>query len=350
MSLQILCLRSQSNLLYQLSTINYQLLMTVPLGNPLSVAPMMDYTDRHFRYFLRQMTRRTLLYTEMITTAAIIHGDRAKLLDFFPVEKPLVLQLGGDNPEQLAECAKIGQDWGYDEINLNVGCPSDRVQNGHFGACLMARPVQVGSCIQAMQKAVSIPVSVKHRIGIDDQDKYEDLKEFVQIVAEFGCQRFTVHARKAWLKGLSPKENRTIPPLRYEDVYRLKTDFPQLFVEINGGIRAIAEIQSHLQQVDAVMIGRVAYENPYFLATVDRDIYGEKIEPLTRAEIVRKMLPYIDEWTSKGLKLHPISRHLLTLFNGQPGTKAWKRHISENAHLSNADSKIIKKALQKVSM
>jgi len=323
--------------------------MTVPWGNPLSVAPMMDYTDRHFRYFLRQMTRRTLLYTEMITTAAIIHGDRGKLLDFSPVEKPLVLQLGGDNPEQLAECAKIGQDWGYDEINLNVGCPSDRVQNGHFGACLMARPVQVGSCIKTMQQAVSIPVTVKHRIGIDDQDKYEDLKEFVQIVAEFGCQRFTVHARKAWLNGLSPKENRTIPPLRYEDVYRLKTDFPQLFIEINGGIRAIAEIQSHLQQVDAVMIGRVAYENPYFLATVDRDIYGEKIEPLTRAEIIQKMLPYIDEWTRKELKLNAVSRHLLTLFNGQPGTKAWKRHISENAHLLNADSKIIKKALQKVS-
>ena len=348
MSLQLVFLRSQRNLLYQLS-INYQLLMTVPLGNPLSVAPMMDYTDRHFRYFLRQMTRRTLLYTEMITTAAIIHGDRAKLLDFSPVEKPLVLQLGGDNPEQLAECAKIGQDWGYDEINLNVGCPSDRVQNGHFGACLMARPAQVGNCLKAMQQAVSVPVTVKHRIGIDDQDKYEDLKEFVQIVAEFGCQRFTVHARKAWLKGLSPKENRTIPPLRYEDVYRLKTDFPQLFIEINGGIRAIAEIQSHLQQVDAVMIGRVAYENPYFLATVDRDIYGEEIQPLTRTEIVRKMLPYIDEWTSKGLKLHAVSRHLLTLFNGQPGTKAWKRHISENANLLSADSNIIKKALQKVA-
>ena len=318
-------------------------------ANPLSVAPMMDYTDRHFRYFLRQMTRRTLLYTEMITTAAIIHGDRAKLLDFSPVEKPLVLQLGGDNPEQLAECAKIGQDWGYDEINLNVGCPSDRVQNGHFGACLMARPAHVGKCISTMQKAISIPVSVKHRIGIDEQDKYEDLKEFVQIVAEAGCQRFTVHARKAWLQGLSPKENRTIPPLRYEDVYRLKTDFPQLLIEINGGIRQITEIQSHLQQVDAAMIGRVAYENPYFLATVDRDIYGENILPLTRSQIIQKMLPYIDQWTSQGLKLHAISRHLLTLFNGQPGTKAWKRHISENAHLLNANSTIIKKALQKVS-
>ncbi len=310
---------------------------------------MMDYTDRHFRYFLRQMTSRTLLYTEMITTAAIIHGDRAKLLDFSLVEKPLVLQLGGDNPEQLAECAKIGEDWGYDEINLNVGCPSDRVQNGHFGACLMARPGDVGNCIQAMQKAVSIPVSVKHRIGIDDQDKYEDLTNFVRIVAEAGCQRFTVHARKAWLKGLSPKENRTIPPLRYQDVYRLKTDFPELFIEINGGIREISEIQTHLQLVDAVMIGRIAYENPYFLATVDRDIYGENISPLTRSEIIQKMLPYIDEWTTKGLKLHAISRHLLTLFNGQSGTKAWKRHISENAHLLNADSKIIKKALQKVS-
>lgn len=319
------------------------------MNNFLSVAPMMDYTDRHFRYFLRQITSRTLLYTEMITTAAIIHGDRAKLLDFSLVEKPLVLQLGGDNPENLAECAKIGEDWGYDEINLNVGCPSDRVQNGHFGACLMARPADVGNCIKAMQKAVSIPISVKHRIGIDDKDKYEDLTNFVRIVAEAGCQRFMVHARKAWLKGLSPKENRTIPPLRYQDVYRLKTDFPELFIEINGGIREISEIQTHLQSVDAVMIGRIAYENPYFLATVDRDIYGENISPLTRSEIIQKMLPYIDEWTTKGLKLHAISRHLLTLFNGQSGTKAWKRHISENAHVLNADSRIIKKALQKVS-
>ncbi len=318
------------------------------LGNPLSVAPMMDYTDRHFRYFLRQMTRRTLLYTEMITTMAIIHGDRHKLLDFSPEESPLVLQLGGDNPSQLAECAKIAEDWGYDEVNLNVGCPSDRVQNGHFGACLMARPQQVADCIAAMQKAVSIPVTVKHRIGIDEQDKYEDLAEFVRIVSEGGCQRFTVHARKAWLKGLSPKENRTIPPLRYEDVYRLKADFPHLFIEINGGITTLEQIQTQYPYVDAVMIGRVAYENPYLLATVDRDIYGEAVTPLPRQEIIEKMLPYIEKWTQQGLKLHAISRHLLTLFTGQPGTKAWKRYISENAHLENSGSRTIEKALEKI--
>ncbi|MEB3312428.1 MAG: tRNA dihydrouridine(20/20a) synthase DusA [Snowella sp.] len=318
------------------------------LGNPLSVAPMMDYTDRHFRYFLRQITRRTLLYTEMITTMAIIHGDRRKLLDFSPEEKPLVLQLGGDNPSQLAECAKIAEDWGYDEVNLNVGCPSDRVQNGHFGACLMARPQQVADCIAAMQQAVSIPVTVKHRIGIDDQDQYEDLAKFVRIVSEGGCQRFTVHARKAWLKGLSPKENRTIPPLRYADVYRLKADFPHLFIEINGGITTLEQIQQHYAHVDAVMIGRIAYENPYLLATVDRDIYGEAVTPLTRQQIIEKMLPYIEQWTEKGLKLHAISRHLLTLFTGQPGTKAWKRYISENACLENAGSQTIENALKKV--
>jgi tRNA-dihydrouridine synthase A len=319
------------------------------MGNLLSVAPMMDYTDRHFRYFLRQITRRPLLYTEMIAAMAIKHGDRYKLLGFSHLEKPLSLQLGGDDSVLLAECARIGEDFGYDEINLNVGCPSSRVSEGNFGACLMARPAAVGQAIAAMQKAVSIPVTVKHRIGIDDRDSYEDLAHFVRIVAGAGCQRFTVHARKAWLRGLSPKENRTVPPLRYEDVYRLKQDFPDLFIEINGGIVTLDQVRSHLHQVDAVMIGRAAYENPYLLATVDRDFYGDPVTPPTRREAIEKMIPYIDEWVSKGYKLHTISKHLLQLFAGQPGTKAWKRYISENSHRSNADSSVIRQALHQVN-
>ena len=316
--------------------------------NPLSVAPMMDRTDRHFRYLMRKITRYTLLYTEMITTQAIVHGDRGKLLDFSPEEKPLVLQLGGDNPQELAECAQIAQDWGYDEVNLNIGCPSPRVQNGNFGACLMTQPNLVAKAVTKMQQAVSIPVTVKHRIGVDDRDRYEDMAEFVRIVAEAGCQRFSVHARKAWLQGLSPKENRNVPPLRYEDVYRLKQDFPSLLIEINGGITTLEQIKHHLNYVDGVMIGRAAYDNPYLFATVDRDIYNQETEPPTRHQIVEAMFPYIDYWVGKGVKLHSISRHMLQLFAGQPGTKAWKRHISENAHLDSADSLVISSALTKI--
>ena len=318
-------------------------------GYPLSIAPMMERTDRHFRYFMRQITRYTLLYTEMITTAAIHYGDRSKLLDFSPEEKPLSLQLGGDNPQELAECTIIAEDLGYDEVNLNVGCPSNRVQSGNFGACLMAQPKLVADCVKAMQKRVHIPVTVKHRIGIDECDRYEDLANFVRIVSEAGCQRFIVHARKAWLRGLSPKENRTLPPLRYEDVYRLKEQFPQLFIEINGGIITLEKIKQHLQFVDGVMIGRAAYDNPYLFATVDRDIYGKTITPLTRHEVIARMFPYIDYWSNNGLKLHSISRHLLAIFGGVPGTRAWKRHISENAHLPGADVKVIKEALTKIS-
>lgn len=318
--------------------------------NPLSIAPMMDRTDRHFRYFMRQITQYTLLYTEMITTAAIIHGDRPKLLDFSLEEKPLSLQLGGDEPEILAECAKIGEDWGYDEINLNVGCPSARVQSGNFGACLMAQPELVAKAVERMQKRVSIPVTVKHRTGIDNQDSYEDLANFVKIVSEAGCQRFTVHARKAWLQGLSPKENRTIPPLRYEDVYRLKQDLPQLLIEINGGITTLKQIKGHLQQVDAVMIGRAAYDNPYLFATVDQEIYGKDVTPLTRHEIIELMFPYIDAWVSQGGRLHSIMRHLLEIFTGQAGTKAWKRYISENGHQTGAGVEVVQKALSLVPL
>lgn len=311
----------------------------------LSVAPMMDHTDRHFRYLMRQITRRTLLYTEMITTQAIIYGDRHKLLDFSPAEHPVSLQLGGDNPKDLANCAKVGEDWGYDEINLNVGCPSPRVQQGNFGACLMTQPELVADCVAAMRDAVNIPVTVKHRIGVDEQDSYEDLCRFIEIVSAAGCDRFSVHARKAWLQGLSPKENRTVPPLRYEDVYRLKREFPHLWIEINGGITELTEIKHHLEKVDAVMVGRVAYENPYVLATVDRDIYGENVEPKTRHEIVQSMLVYIDESHKNGVKLHSISRHMLTLFLGQTGTKAWKRFITEEGRGESVGREIIEQAL-----
>ncbi|MGK7933963.1 MAG: tRNA dihydrouridine(20/20a) synthase DusA [Microcystaceae cyanobacterium] len=317
---------------------------------PLSIAPMMDRTDRHFRYFMRQLTKHTLLYTEMVTTAAIIHGDRSKLLDFSPVEKPLSLQLGGDEPQTLAECAIIGEEWGYDEINLNVGCPSQRVQSGNFGACLMAQPQLVAKAVEKMRSCVRIPVTVKHRIGIDNQDSYEDLANFVQIVSEAGCQRFTVHARKAWLQGLSPKENRTIPPLRYEDVYRLKKDFPQLFIEINGGITHLEQVKQHLTQVDAVMIGRAAYDTPYIFATVDQEIFGHSVTPPTRHEVIEKMLPYIDAWVTQGGRLHNIMRHLLEIFAGQAGTKAWKRYISENGHQGGAGVEVVEQALSLVPL
>ena len=316
---------------------------------PLSIAPMMDRTDRHYRYFMRQITRRTLLYTEMIVSQAILHGDRHKLLDFSAEEKPLVLQIGGDNPSLLAECAKIGEDWGYDAINLNVGCPSPRVQSGNFGACLMTQPELVAEAVAKMQQSVSIPVTVKHRIGVDECDRYEDMVNFVRIVSEAGCNNFSVHARKAWLQGLSPKENRDVPPLRYQDVYRLKQDFPHLFIEINGGIKTIDRAKTHLESVDAVMIGRVAYDRPYIFATVDRDIFGEDVTPKSRPEIVEAMLPYIDYWTNKGVRLNSITRHMLQLFAEQPGTKAWKRHITENACKSGADSLVVSAALERVS-
>ena len=319
------------------------------LNNCLSIAPMMDRTDRHYRYLMRQITRRTLLYTEMITTQAIMYGDRHKLLDFSSIEKPLVLQLGGDNPSILAECAKIARDWGYDAVNLNVGCPSDRVQSGNFGACLMAQPELVAAAVAAMQKVVDIPVTVKHRIGIDHRDRYEDMYNFVRIVSEAGCRHFSVHARKAWLQGLSPKENRTVPPLRYEDVYRLRQDFPHLFIEINGGILTLEQVRHHLHWVDGVMIGRAAYDRPYIFATVDRDIYGATTAIPTRHQIVEAMLPYIDYWVQNGVRLNSISRHMLQLFAGQAGTKAWKRYISQHAYLPTANAATISTALTQVA-
>jgi len=315
---------------------------------PLSIAPMMDRTDRHYRYFMRQITRRTLLYTEMITSAAIKHGDKDYLLGFSPEENPIALQVGGDNPQDLAECAKLAEAIGYDEINLNVGCPSDRVQSGSFGACLMKTPDRVAKCIEAMVGATNIPVSVKHRIGVDDLDRYEDMQNFVRILAESGCQRFSVHARKAWLQGLSPKDNREVPPLRYPDVHRLKKEFPHLFIEINGGFITLEQVHEQLQHVDAVMIGRAAYDNPYLFATSDREFFGDQAPIRSRVEVAEAMIDYIDEWTSKGVRLNKITRHMLQLFHGQAGSRLWKRIITEKSCIIGAGSEVVREAISAV--
>ncbi len=316
---------------------------------PLSIAPMMDRTDRHYRYFMRQITRRTLLYTEMVTSMAIKHGNREKLLGFTPDENPLVLQVGGDHPQQLADCARIAADFGYCEINLNVGCPSDRVQSGNFGACLMAQPEQVADCVAAMIAASPLPVSVKHRIGIDHRDRYEDMAHFVTVVSQTGCRRFSVHARKAWLQGLSPKDNRTVPPLRYADVHRLKRDFAHLSIEINGGITTLEQAKTQLSLVDAVMIGRAAYDHPFIFAQADQLIFGETQPPLSRQQVVQKMLPYIDYWTGRGLKLHSITRHMLHLFHGQPGSRLWKRTITDRSCKPGAGAEVVADALDLVN-
>jgi tRNA-dihydrouridine synthase A len=318
-------------------------------ANPLSIAPMMDRTDRHCRYFLRQITKHTLLYTEMVTSMAILNGDKPKLLGFDKSEHPISLQVGGDNPQDLAKCAQIAAEFGYDEINLNVGCPSSRVQNGNFGACLMLQPERVAECIGEMRAATKLPVTVKQRIGVDEVDSYEDLINFVSIVSQAGCNRFTIHARKAWLQGLSPKENREVPPLRYDDVHRLKRDFPQLWIEINGGFLNLEQTQAQYQFVDAVMIGRAAYDNPYILALADREIYGDDTPPLSRQEIATNMLPYIDEWMSKGWKLNSITRHMLQLFHGQPGSRIWRRLITEQSVLSGAGVGVITAALAQMA-
>jgi len=294
--------------------------------NPrISVAPMMDWTTKDYRYFARLFNPNVVLYTEMVTTGAIIHGDAPRHLNFNQQEHPIVLQLGGSDPKDLATCSKMAQDWGYDEINLNVGCPSDRVQNNKIGACLMAEPELVAECIATMQNAVQIPVHVKHRIGIDDMQSYEEMLNFVDTVAKTGCTHFVVHARIALLKGLSPKENREVPPLRYEDVYRLKQDRPHLFIEINGGIKTAAETKQHLQHVDGVMIGREAYHNPYLLAEL-----GElwNLEMPDRFEIMQQMLPYIEQRLAEGAPLSIITRHILGLFQNLPGARKWRQALS----------------------
>ena len=315
---------------------------------PLSIAPMMDRTDRHYRYFMRQITSHTLLYTEMVTSMAICHGNLEKLIGFDEAELPLILQVGGDDPQSLARCAQIAAEFGYSGINLNVGCPSDRVKSGNFGACLMAQPERVAECIAAMMGASSLPVSVKHRIGIDEMDRYEDMAHFVDVVSATGCDRFSVHARKAWLQGLSPKDNRTVPPLRYGDVHRLKQDFPHLHIEINGGFKTLAQAQTQLNYVDAVMIGRAAYDTPFMFSTADQDFFNQSASLPTRAQVVQAMVPYIDKWTSQGVRLHSVTRHMLHLFHAQPGSRIWKRSLTERSGHPNAGSAVVLQALAQV--
>lgn len=300
------------------------------------VAPMMDWTDRHCRYFLRLISKRALLYTEMVTTGAILFGDKDRHLAFDSAEHPVALQLGGADPSDLAECARIGESYGYDEINLNVGCPSDRVQNGRFGACLMGEPDLVAACVAAMANAVQIPVTVKCRIGIDDRDSYEDLRGFVDRVADGGCRTFIVHARKAVLAGLSPKQNRDIPPLRYDYVYRLKAERPDLEIILNGGVPDLDAAAQHLEHVDGVMFGRAAYQNPYMLAGVDNELFGDARTPPTRFEVLEGLTPYVRGRRAGGVPLQHMARHVLGLFQGQPGARAWRRYLSENAYRRGA--------------
>ncbi|RSD30419.1 tRNA dihydrouridine(20/20a) synthase DusA [Vibrio pectenicida] len=317
-------------------------------ANRFSIAPMLDWTDRHCRYFHRLLTGESLLYTEMITTGAIIHG-KGDFLAHNQEEHPLALQLGGSNPQDLAICAKLAQQRGYDEVNLNVGCPSDRVQNGRFGACLMAEPQLVADCIAAMRDVVDIPVTVKTRIGIDEQDSYQFLSDFVSIVADKGgCEQFTIHARKAWLSGLSPKQNREIPPLDYPRAYQLKQDFADLNIAINGGVKMLEEAKEHLTYLDGVMVGREAYQNPYLLAQVDQDIFGLDTPVKKRTQVVEEMYPYIEKQLSNGAYLGHITRHMLGLFQNMPGARQWRRYISENAHKPGSGVEVVETALSKI--
>jgi tRNA-dihydrouridine synthase A len=319
------------------------------INRAFSVAPMLDWTDRHERYFLRLISKHALLYTEMLTTGAILHGHRERFLQFNPAEHPLALQLGGSEPDELAACAKIGADQGYDEINLNVGCPSDRVQSGRFGACLMADPELVSDCVTAMRAAVEIPVTVKHRIGIDDRDSWDELCEFVEVVARGGCEVFIVHARKAWLSGLSPKENRDIPPLQYDVVYRLKQKYPQWQFIINGGINDMQTAVAQMQHVDGVMLGRTAYHDPYLLSQVDALFYNDKHAVPGRCEIVEQLLPYIESEIAAGTRLHAITRHITGLFNGLPGARMWRRTLSEQATKYPADIDVVRRAMAQLN-
>jgi tRNA-dihydrouridine synthase A len=316
------------------------------LNRLISIAPMLDWTDRHCRFFLRLLSRQVLLYTEMVTTGALLHGDRQRALAYDPAEHPLALQLGGSVPAELAQCAQIAADWGYDEVNLNVGCPSNRVQSGRFGACLMAEPALVAECVAAMRAVVNMPVTVKTRIGIDGRDSYEELVDFVGHVAAGGCRIFVIHARKAWLQGLSPRENREIPPLHYEVVHRLKQDFPGLTVVLNGGLTTLHAVAEQLLKVNGVMIGRAAYENPYLLANVDRQFFASSTPPLSRHQVMEAFTPYIEDQLRKGTPLHCMTRHVLGLFQGIPGARAWRRTLSERACRPGAGMETVTAALQ----
>jgi tRNA-dihydrouridine synthase A len=321
-------------------------------GRRLSVAPMMDWTDRHCRVFHRQITRHTWLYTEMVTTGALIHGDVDRHLRHDDIEHPVALQLGGSDPSDLARGAKLGEQWGYDEINLNCGCPSERVQKGAFGACLMLEPQLVADCVKAMRDAVAIDVTVKHRIGIDQGQDYGVVRDFIGTIANAGCNTFVVHARNAVLKGLSPKENREIPPLRYEVVYQLKRDFPDLEIILNGGVKTNAEIAEHLCFVDGVMIGREAYHNPYVMADWDAQFYGDDAPAKTREQVLEAMLPYIHAQLGSygpfGLRLNSITRHMLGLMAGLPGARAYRQMLSDARLLANGDPNLLLEAASRL--
>jgi tRNA-dihydrouridine synthase A len=309
---------------------------------------MMDWTDRHCRFFLRLVSPRAFLYTEMVTTGALIHGDVAHHLDFDPAEHPVGLQLGGSDPQALAHCARLGEAWGYDEINLNVGCPSERVQTGSFGACLMADPPLVADCVKAMRDTVSVPVTVKHRTGIDDVHEYAFVRDFVGTVADAGATTFIVHARNAVLKGLSPKENREVPPLKYSFVHQLKRDFPALTIVINGGVATHDAITRELSEVDGVMLGRLAYHHPYFLAEADAYCFGSRTPQRSRAEVVEALLPYAEAQLTHGVGLRAITRHVLGLYHGAPGARAWRRVLSDSALLKAAGPELLLTALREV--
>lgn len=311
-----------------------------------SVAPMMDLTDRHCRYFHRQMTSHALLYTEMVTTGALIHGEVSRHLQYNPQEHPLALQLGGSDPDDLATCARLAQEWGYDEVNLNCGCPSDRVQNGAFGACLMQEPARVADCVKAMKAVVDIPVTVKCRIGVDDQDSEAALQEFTGQVAEAGCELLIVHARKAWLQGLSPKENREVPPLDYDRVYRLKQTFSDLPMVINGGINDLAEAETHLQFVEGVMLGRSAYYHPAMLLEVDQRIFGDSHPTKSMAQLMADMRDYIEQQLQQGQRVHSVTRHMLGLFQAMPGARQYRRLLSERGVRTDASADLILEAWQ----
>ena len=309
---------------------------------------MMARTDRHERYLLRLITRRTLLYTEMVSSGALIHGDAGRLLAFHPAEHPIALQVGGSCPEEMARCARLAEAAGFDEVNINVGCPSRRVREGRFGACLMAEPQLVADCVDAMCRACALPVTVKTRIGIDRRDSYEELREFVRAVAGAGCRSFVIHARKAWLEGLSPAQNRSLPPLRYDRVHRLKEDFPRLEIVLNGGVHDMGSVRAHLERVDGVMIGREAYRNPYLLANADNAVFGAGGEAPTREEVVRRFMPYLREELARGTPLGALTRHLLGLYQARPGARRWRRHLTEAASRPGADADVVLEALAMV--
>lgn len=306
---------------------------------------MLDWTDQHERYLLRLISRQALLYTEMVTTGALIYGDKTRYLTFNQEEHPVALQLGGSDPQAMATCATMAEDFGYDEVNINVGCPSDRVQNGAFGACLMAIPELVADNVAAMKQAVSIPVTVKNRLAIDDMDEYQTLHRFLTIVSEAGCRTFIIHARKAWLKGLSPKQNRDVPPLNYDLVYQMKQEFPDLEIIVNGGIKTLEQCEQHLQHLDGVMMGREVYHNPFVMSEVDARIYGLPAREINQFEVLDQYMAYMEQQLAQGVYLKQMSRHLLGLFAGQPGAKAWRRYISENAYKEGAGIDVIQKAV-----